>query len=387
MMLGYTFASFCGLVGLVHSFPFSGAGGLLKPRADSQPFENIATGFYADPPLLTVHDRSGKVSWSFSRVDIKQQLPPVIQNSLDAGANDATDMKFMHGGKAVGAVYGDLVVVINYAPFQQNDKQILFAAPRRDTFLWNTHTLESLPDNKLAVATTGSHPWEGILVYDLNQPLSDNPVILQNITGQRDVHGMVWDEQLSILWCAGSDHAPDGSEGPAYGTIQGYPYNNQTKQLSFDPTLTYRMNHAWHQHEEWGAPDWYVSPHDVSAIPNERRLIVTCDRDVFVFDVDQRAFTLGGQAVVDQYLKGFVPTDSNRVGKNSKGQEEALPRSDIKSTSVAPDGSFIYVQSLWGEFQGNETNLVTNGQRTILEGGNLIYRSRWFEEIPGWPKP
>ena len=380
-------SSICGLAGLVHSFPFASVAHQLQAREDA--FENIATGFYSQPPLLTVHDRSGQVKWSFSRVDITQQLPPTLQHSLDIDANDATEMKWIHGGKAVAAIYGDLVVVVNYAPGTPDDKKITFAAPRRNTFLWNSHTVEPLPDGKLAVATTGSTPGDGVLVYDITGPIVDNPPVLQNLTGQRAVHGMVWDEQASMLWATGSDHAPDGADGvPAFGTVQGYPYNRETKQLGSDPALIYRMDHAWHQHEEWGEDkNWWVGPHDISPIPNERRLMVSCDRDVFVFDVDTRQFVLGGQSVINQYMKGFVPTGDNRGGLNGKGEEESLPRSDIKSVSIAPDGSFLYVQSLWQQFQGNETNLVTNGERTVLEGGNLIYRSRWFHEIPGWTKP
>ena len=415
-------ASLCGLVGLVHSFPYIPISPIipdipplppLPPGPPSPPspppgpesaqshhghhghhghhdtFQNIATGFYSQPPVLNVHDRTGQIKWSFSQSDIHQQLPPKLQHSLNIDANDATEMKWIHGGKAVAAVYGDLVVIIKYAPGTSEDKEITFAAPRRNTVLWNTHTLEPLPDGKLAVATTGQTPGDGILVYDTTGPIVDDPPILQNLTGQRAVHGMLWDDQASILWATGNDHAPNGADGvTSYGTVQGYPYNRETKQLINDPSMIYRMHQAYHQREEWGEDKgWWVGPHDISPIPNERRTIVSCDRDVFVFDVDVRDFVLSGPHVTETYMNGFVPTDDDRAGLNSKHQEESLPRSDIKSVSIAPDGSFLYVQSLWQQFQGNETNLVTNGQRTILEGGNLIYRSRWFHEIPGWPKP
>jgi hypothetical protein len=59
----------------------------------------------------------------------------------------------------------------------------------------------------------------------------------------------------------------------------------------------------------------------------------------------------------------------------------------LKSFNLAPDGSFIYVQSLWQKFRGFHTSFVVNGQRKKINIGDEIYRSRWYGDIDGWPKP
>lgn len=105
---------------------------------------------------------------------------------------------------------------------------------------------------------------------------------------------------------------------------------------------------------------------------------MTTDRDLHVFDLTARQFQESGADVVRKYLPGFVAVDNDRGN---------LSRSDVKSVSLAPNGSFVYVQSLWKKVLGNETNLVVGAQKNPLLPGKEIYRSRFFADIPGWPKP
>ncbi|KAE8158601.1 hypothetical protein BDV40DRAFT_275346 [Aspergillus tamarii] len=361
-------------------------------EATDEYWDDIITGVYGIPPLLKVHDRTGRIKWSWGRDDVTQELPPYIRHCLYSDANDATEVKWIKNGTAIAAIYSDLVLMINHTPDNpETDKLITFAVCRQNEFLWNAHTLEPLPGDRVAVGTTGSNAWDGILVYNssVDNPLVDEPLILQNVTGLRAIHGMIWDEQEQMLWAAGTDAAADGSDPiPAYGTIQGYPYNATTGELVDTDEFMYRLPEAWDQETEWGPGyPWWCGPHDLVPIPNDRKFLMSQDRGLHAFDLNTREFFLDSKGVIDTYMRGFEVTTSDRKGFNRAGEYLELPESDLKGFSMAPDGSFVYVQSLWRLLRGNHTNLVVDGVRQQINLGDEIYRSRWFADIPGWPKP
>ncbi|KAJ5351718.1 hypothetical protein N7452_000692 [Penicillium brevicompactum] len=360
-------------------------------RPLNQPWGQIITGVYGRPPLLKIHDRHGTVDWSFHRKDVKQELPADVHKCLYARANDATEVKWMNNGTSVGAVYSDLALVINHTPDNPaTDKLITFALCRRNDFLWNAHTLEPLPGDRLAVGTTRQRPWDGILVYNASasQPLMANPPILQNITGLRAIHGLIWDEQGQMLWAAGTDAAADGSDPvPAYGTIIGYPWNAETGLLEKDDRYVYKLDEAKRIEAEWGKGfSWWAGLHDLVPVPGERKFLVSEDRGLHEFDIELGQYTAHYENVTEKYMPGFEVTTPDRHGYTD-GEWEELPQSDLKSFNLAPDGSYIYVQSLWTKFRGFHVSLVVNGRRKKINIGDEIYRSRWFGNIPGWPKP
>lgn len=366
----------------------------IPPRllAANRPWQEIITGVYGVPPLIKIHDRDGAVRWSFEREDVTQKLPTSVKHCLYSNANDATEMKWVRGGRSIAAVYSELIVVINHHPENPaTDKQLTFTACRDNKHLWNAHTVEALPGDRLAVATTGQRPWDGILVYNMSSslPLMAKPPIMQNITGLRAIHGMIWEEKTQILWACGTDAAADGSDKrPAYGVVQGYPYNPATGLLSKDDRYVYRLADAIDIDAEWGKGNtWWAGPHDLVPIPNERKFIVTNDIGFHLLDLEVGNFTLHYQDVVEAYMKGFEVTTADRHGTNRAGDWVELPQSDLKSLNLAPDGSFIYVQSLMRKYRGFHTSLVTFGQRRKINIGDEIYRSRWWGDMDGWPKP
>ncbi|KAJ5579551.1 uncharacterized protein N7459_005536 [Penicillium hispanicum] len=361
-------------------------------RPENRPWQEIITGVYGVPPLLKIHDRNSVVKWSFERDDVKQHLPPNLKRCLHSRANDATDIKWMRNGTSVAAIYSDLALVVNHTPDNpETDKLITFAVCRDNEFLHNAHTVEALPGSLLAVGTTGQRPWDGILVYNasLENPLIDDPPILQNITGLRAIHAMIWDEQAQMLWATGTDAAADGSDPiPAYGVIQGYPFDAATGQLRKDDAYVYRLPTAWDIDSEWGTGNsWWAGPHDLVPVPNQRKFIISNDRGLFAFDIELGQYTESYEEVTNKYMKGFEVTTNDRHGINRAGQYEELPMSDLKGFNLAPDGSFIYVQSLWQKYRAFHISLVVNGVRRKICKGDEIYRSRWWGEIDGWPKP
>ncbi|KAJ5185842.1 hypothetical protein N7491_006288 [Penicillium cf. griseofulvum] len=80
---------------------------------------------------------------------------------------------------------------------------------------------------------------------------------------------------------------------------------------------------------------------------------------------------------MEKYIPGFEVTTNDRHGTNRQGEYVELPQSDLKGFSLAPDGSFLYTQSLWRQFRGNFTSLVVDGVRHQIMKGNENYRSRW----------
>ncbi|KAJ5676156.1 hypothetical protein N7462_009053 [Penicillium macrosclerotiorum] len=361
-------------------------------RPENQPWDSIITGVYGHPPLLKIHDRKGTVKWKFERSDVQQELPARIRGCLYSSANDATDLKWMNGQR-VAAIYSDLALIINHTPDDpMMDKKITFAVCTDDEFLWNAHSVEPLPGDRIAVSTTGQRPWDGILVYNssMENPLVDEPIILQNVTGLRAIHGMIWDEQAQMLWATGTDAAADGSDPiPAYGVIQGYPFDAETGELRKDDKFIYRLPNAHHIDSEWGPGySWWAGPHDLVPVPNHRKFLISEDSGLHAFDIEKGEFTAEYEEIIDKYMRGFEVTTGDRHGINRDGVYEELPESDLKSFSLAPDGSFIYVQSLWRKFRGFHTSLVDRfGKRHRINIGDEIYRSRFFGDIDGWPKP
>lgn len=361
-------------------------------RPENRPWQDIITGVYGVPPSIKIHDRQGNVKWSFEREDATQSLPPALKRCLWSPANDATEVKWMRNGTSVAAIYSSLVLVINHTPDDPvTDKQITFAVCRDNDVLWNAHSVEPLPGDRLAVATTGQRPWDGILVYNASManPLVEYPPILQNITGLRAIHGLIWDEEGQMLWAAGTDAAADGSDPiPAHGTIQGYPFDASRGELLKSEAYRYPLEHAYTIETEWGAGyPWWAGLHDLVPVPSQRKFLVSEDRGLHAFDIELGRYTEHYEEVTAKYMKGFEVTTFDRHGINGDGEYEELPQSDLKSFSLAPDGSFLYVQSLWRKFRGFHTSLVTHGVRRKINIGDEIYRSRWFGDIDGWPKP
>lgn len=365
----------------------------IQPRLQSsnRPFQDIVTGVYGVPALIKIHDRDGVIKWSWGREDVTQELPESLRRCLYSEANDATDLKWMRNGTSMGAIYSNLIMVINHQPNNpETDKKITFATCRDNEFLWNAHAVEGLPNDLMAVGTTGHRSWDGIFVYNVSQslPIEDNPPLVQNITGLPGVHALMWEESTRILWAAGTNVAPDGSDGiPALGLIIGYPYDEEMGLLDEENKIVISMGEPTDITAEWGHDyPWWAGPHDLVPIPGERKFIVTNDMGVYLLDLDKGEITMRDQEVIDAYLQGFEATTNDRHGTNAEGKYLEMPHGDLKGLSLAPDGSFVYLQSVMRQVRGYHTSLVTYGRRRKLNVGEEIYRSRWWDPIPGWSK-
>lgn len=276
-----------------------------------------------------------------------------------------TEIKWAAGGTKIAAIIGGAAVLIDYTT-----KALLFGACN-DTSM---HSLEVLPDDRLAIVTSGPYESDGVWVYDTSTRIADHPV--QELPGLRSGHALVWDETERMLWAAGADVWPETS-GTVRGRLVGYQYqDDEAEPLSYSKDRNYTMRESRQLEAEY--PTWKEGPHDLAPVPGERKLLIATDLDAYEFDLDTREFDYD---VADTYFKGFV-TSPDR-------QKAGIPRSGFKSLSVSATGEeYVYTANDWRTDFTTKVRLFTRDQQEsaeVLDLKGLAYKARWFEETPGWP--
>lgn len=354
---------------------------------------DVVTGVMQDsssgsPAAIVVHDVNGKPSWKWTSANAAAQgVSNQLQKCLTWDAYWMPEVKWAANGRSILAIYHGAVVMINHHPGESSDGKITFGKCILPS-MRNSHTAELLPGHKVAVATTDdANSKDSIRIYDLAAGLKDDIQPVQVLTGTVAVHGLIWDRQDITLWAAGNDgnpeHAGSKPQLSAYKWDDKKGLFGQTSPTnSYHLSPGYQLTTEWDgsSHQDWA--EWSEGSHDVTGIPNQRKLLVATDLDLYVFDLATRKIE-HGQDVVNKYVPGFAPID-NRVGKNG----HRISQSDIKSVSLASNGDFIYVQAPWqGPAQGYQVNRVSGGKlQSPMKFSGQMYRSRWFQDIPGWPK-
>lgn len=351
---------------------------------------NIVTGIYGSGdamPQILVHDRHGNISWSWNATMGMALVPPKLRECIQDGPN-ATEAKFVGTRDGTGdenaivAIIGRAAIVIGY--HGEFDRRVLFAVCLSG-LLANAHTVEMLPDELMAVATSGQTSNDGIYIYVWGDGVASDPRLIQTLPGVRAIHGMVWDRESQKLWAAGTTDAADGSGGIAYSVVQGYAYNYESRPASFSVSDTFKVAESRQLNEEWEGPasKWWDGAHDLVPVPNERVLLMPTDVDIYALHLDSGTFTHGEQ-VVRQYLQGFRP-----LGERTGYDGQDLPRSDIKSVSLHVNGSVLYTQAQWMDSSAltKQVNLLDapSHNYSAFFYGKTIYRSRWISSAPGWP--
>ena len=326
---------------------------------------------------IEVQDPSGDVQWKWrpSNIHKTSYLPDGVKSCITSGPS-VTEVKWAANGTKILAVVGNAAIILNYAPDNPVlDQHIEFAI-----CVHHTHTLELLPDDFVAVATTGKTPLDGIKIYDLNisKPMLDepDPRPVQTIRDFPAVHGLLWDGISKKLWAVGNDKSPAGEEGPSQGLLRGYEFKPdfcRRNALDVEHVEESFVSDPKKLDVEWPKYDYWDGPHDLAGIPNTRKMLIATDLDVFGFDVDSQTFLNASE--VDGYLKGFDPVS----------RPSSLPRSDIKCISINGNGEVMYVQSEWEEYFGTDVRILeTDGGVKKIPISTSLYKARWFAEVPGW---
>ncbi|OAQ64961.1 hypothetical protein VFPPC_06140 [Pochonia chlamydosporia 170] len=339
------------------------------------------TGLYGPKPSIQIsYPHAAQEPWTWTAEASNSTMAPKLASCITNGES-ATEVKFAAQGSKVLAIIGHSALIINYAPGRHKDKSLEYGVCLEGN-LGNAHTLELLPDNVLAIATTGQQSDAGVWIYD-SASKADDPSPIQKVTGVRAIHGMLWDNEHRTLWVAGTTDAADGTGGTAYGIIQGYEYRNKTLLESFN----YTMASASQLASEWKTyAKWWDGPHDLVPVPSGRMVLMPTDQDIYALDLSTGEFNSSGEQLVNEYLGGFHSVDGDRVGYDGVSR----PRSDIKSVSLYRAGAAVgalYTQAQWRDEAAipKQVNFLdANGALSVMYKGQRVYRSRWFEEVDGW---
>jgi hypothetical protein len=223
-----------------------------------------------------------------------------------------------------------------------------------------------MPDNKIALATTNAGKSNNIKIFNRskNDPMA---APIQTLSGIPGVHALIWDPKTGTLWAAGNDKDPQSRDSKSI--LNAYHYNRGKFDAAYKSWVVAKATHLT---AEWGASTpWWDGAHSMTPIPGQRKLLITTDLDVHVFDRNSKTFE-HGDVVVKKYLKGFQQ-HGRRVGAGNTN----LPRSDIKSIDIHRNGNVLFVQGKWAETFGEFVSVIIKGKqhKTI---NKRTYRSRWF---------
>ncbi|TWU71070.1 hypothetical protein ED733_001282 [Metarhizium rileyi] len=356
-------------------FAHVGAGSVHHDRSSSKNTQ-IVTGFFGSPSKtarIVVHNAAGQVSWDWS-IDKAGNVPAALRqcayDTCKAGGCAVPEVKWADNGRSVLSVYGYAAIIINHHPGLETDKRISFGVCTNRDDMDNSHTVELLPDGKVAVGTTTSAATGNIKIFNRFGPQNPLAAPIQQLHGIPGVHAVLWDARRSVLWAAGNDISPLSKASRSI--LNAYAYKNGL--LSAKPQ-TWVIASATHLTTEWSSnTPWWDGAHAMVPIPGQDKLLITTDLDVHLYDMHTQKFEHGAP-VAQKYLAGFQP-----LGKRVGPDGVSLPRSDIKSLSILDNGDTLYVQAVWGQTYGEKVNILADKKMQGSLWNQVLYRSRWFAD-------
>lgn len=329
------------------------------------------------PKSVIVQNTKSHLKWKWDLDSIKQKYIARKVKGCIENSESINEVKQVANGSKVVAIIGNAAMVFD-VPSASNHYTPLIRFAICVTY---THTLELLPNDFLAVATSGGAQSDGIEIYDLrtSAPAVDrpDPPPVQIIQGFPAVHGLLWDEKDRKLWAVGNDKSPVGDEH-SRGVLRGFsfaPSSDRKTVLQASEGDEFIIRPTVRLTAEWGSTTkWWNGPHDLVGIPHTRKLLITSDLGVVGVDLKSRDYLDGSE--VDKILAGFTPVD----------ERHGLPRSDIKCMSLNGQGQVMYVQAAWRSVFSDVVNVIEGGDGvTKVTTENGVYKARWFMSIPGWP--
>lgn len=129
-------------------------------------------------------------------------------------------------------------------------------------FVGNAHSIELLPRNRVAVAGSTHAEGNRVAIFDLKKP-NEQLYADELYSG----HGVVWDPDRELLWALG------------FKTLGAYRLKNwESSEPSLSLAATFELPVS--------------GGHDLYPVPDTSDLIVTANRQVFLFHRDQQSFRL-----------------------------------------------------------------------------------------------
>jgi len=204
------------------------------------------------------------------------------------------------------------------------------------------HSAEILPDGNFAVADPAADDLGGPalrVVYGDN----NNPSILQSIPFP-GIHGVVWDHERQLLWAWG-------------GTLRRYSYTNST--------LTEVL-------PRYSTPSWAAGGHDLCAMDDQNKLMLTCGDGIGTFDITLGTFTL-------LYSTNNVPDLKIEAGKGADYDPVTGEIAYVKQDS--PGAQYTNYPG-FRSFKIRNPAVITNGkmkERVYVPNQDAAwYKARWF---------
>ncbi|MFD7837567.1 hypothetical protein [Streptomyces sp. NPDC059761] len=149
-----------------------------------------------DAKQIRIHDPWDPASvWTWDPSDAEALMADEERTECSAVLNSMrewdgiTEIKWAAGGTKIAAIIGGAAVLIDHT-----SKALLFGACNSTSM----HSLEVLPDDRLAIVTSGSYESDGVWVYDTSSRIADHPI--QKLPGLRSGHVLVWDETERMQW-------------------------------------------------------------------------------------------------------------------------------------------------------------------------------------------
>ncbi|CEJ87257.1 hypothetical protein VHEMI04354 [[Torrubiella] hemipterigena] len=343
----------------------------------------------SDQATLAVHDVAGNWRWSWTGQNATQQgIPQDLQKCINDNSFWFQDAKWIRQGEAIVTIYHHAALMINHLPGHPDDGKIVWGTCINRDNMGSSHTLEILPAHHIAIATTSGSATSNIQIFktDTSNPLDPYAKPVQSLNGIAVSHGLLWDRTDTQLWAVGNNINPERKDSnyvDSAPTLAKWRWDDK-KQLfgSSEPTKTYRISQPRALTEEWwpvSGSYWWDGAHDITGVPNQRKLLIAVDADLHSFDITTEKFETG-DSVANKYFGGFRPN----------GDRQNIPRSDVKGISLDANGNVVYTQASWKSGLGYQYTVLSGGQfyTTVrFHGGNAaIYKARFFSDVPGWPK-
>jgi len=256
--------------------------------------------------LLEIDGESPQKVWSW-RARERTELPERFRELF----RTTDECKPIDGGRRVlvSASSGGLALV------ERPSGQVLWYG-----YVGNAHSIELLPDGKVAVAGSTNKEGNRIAIFDLDH--SDKQLYSVELYSG---HGVIWDPERRLLWALG------------YKALNAYHLENwESDTPSLSQAATFEL------------PD--SGGHDLYPVPGSPDLIITTNEHVHLFDRDQKKFS-------------FHP--------------ELYDKRRVKAVSVHPTtGRVAYVQAEGQNWWAAQIILMKPSEIVPLPG-EKIYKARW----------
>ena len=183
----------------------------------------------------------------------------------------------------------------------------------------NAHSIEALPDGRIAVASSVGKTGNKVVLFDREVPgrsITELPL--------KSAHGLVWDDGRKLLWALG------------YDVLIACRIDGDRLELMRSTPL----------------PD--TDGHDLRAVPGSQKLILSTHKGVWLFDRETSSFRAHPRMHDWEMVKGI----------------------DVHPTS----GRIAVVRAEGGNWWADTVRFLEPEDETPVDGEKIVYKARWMTD-------